>query len=59
GKNCASGYAMKAIVKVAGGKLVESVESVAHEKLLTAIGWPELPTFISELINLLGISMVF
>ncbi|KAI3923514.1 hypothetical protein MKW92_008293, partial [Papaver armeniacum] len=58
-KNCVSGYSMKSIVKVAGGKLVELAEAVAHEKLLTATGWPALPTFISELINLLGISVVF
>ncbi|KAI3884811.1 hypothetical protein MKX03_002843 [Papaver bracteatum] len=59
GKNCASGYSMQAIVKVAGGKLVESAEAVANEKLLTATGWLALPSFISELINLLGISVVF
>ncbi|XP_010274223.1 PREDICTED: DJ-1 protein homolog E isoform X1 [Nelumbo nucifera] len=58
GKRCASGHAMKAIVKVAGG-LVESTESVAHGKLLTSIGWPALPAFISELASLLKLLVAF
>ncbi|KAL6007301.1 DJ-1 protein [Asimina triloba] len=59
GKRCASGYAMKAIVKVGGGEVVESEECVVHGKLLTATGWPALPHFISNLANVLGISIVF
>ncbi|XP_058105441.1 DJ-1 protein homolog E-like [Magnolia sinica] len=59
GKRCASGYGMKAIVKVGGGEVVESEESVAHGKLLTATGWTALPSFISRLASLLGISIVF
>ncbi|KAF9618643.1 hypothetical protein IFM89_002338 [Coptis chinensis] len=57
GKKCASGYAMKAIVKVAGGELVESAKSLAHGKLLTATGWPAMPHFISDLGNLLGFTV--
>ncbi|XXG68178.1 hypothetical protein AAC387_Pa06g1324 [Persea americana] len=59
GKRCATSYAMKAIVKVGGGEVVESTPSLAHGKLLTARGWPALPHFISDLANLLGITVVF
>ncbi|KAJ4968701.1 hypothetical protein NE237_015402 [Protea cynaroides] len=58
GKRCASSNAMKAIVKVGGG-LVESTEAVTDGKLLTASGWPVLPQFISQLANLLDLSVVF
>ncbi|KAF5179949.1 Dj-1-like protein [Thalictrum thalictroides] len=59
GKKCASGYAMKVIVKVAGGELVESVDSVTHGNLLTATGWPALPHFISDLVNVLGLTVLY
>lgn len=59
GKRCATSNAMKAIVKVGGGEVVESAPSLVHGKLLTARGWPALPHFISDLANLLGITVVF
>lgn len=59
GKRCASGYGMKAIVKVGGGEVVESASSLAHGKLLTATGWPALPHFIYDLANLMGVTLVF
>ncbi|KAK9146533.1 hypothetical protein Sjap_006436 [Stephania japonica] len=58
GKRCASSYSMKAIVKVAGGESVKA-DSVTHGNLVTATGWPALPAFISDLVNLLGISVYF
>ncbi|KAK9083602.1 hypothetical protein Scep_030073 [Stephania cephalantha] len=58
GKRCASSYSMKAIVKVAGGELVKA-DSVTHGNLVTATGWPALPAFISDLVNILGISVCF
>lgn len=50
---------MKAIVKVAGGESEEFTECVTHGKLVTAIGWPALPNFISQLSDILGLSVVF
>ncbi|KAL4604691.1 hypothetical protein ACB092_10G208300 [Castanea dentata] len=58
-KKCASSYTMKAIVKVAGGESEEFTECVTHGKLVTAIGWSALPTFISQLSDILGLSVVF
>ncbi|XP_075640722.1 DJ-1 protein homolog E [Castanea sativa] len=58
-KTCASSYTMKAIVKVAGGESEEFTECVTHGKLVTAIGWSALPTFISQLSDILGLSVVF
>lgn len=59
GKRCATSYAMKAIVNAGGGEVVESAPSLAHGKMLTARGWNALPHFISDLANLLGITVVF
>lgn len=50
---------MKVIIKVAGGELAKSADCVTHGKLVTATGWPALPTFISQLSNILGISVAF
>ncbi|KAJ9172027.1 hypothetical protein P3X46_015317 [Hevea brasiliensis] len=58
-KRCASSHGMKAIVKVAGGEVVESEGCVAHGKLVTASGWPALPAFLTELTRALGLSVVF
>ncbi|XP_068635784.1 DJ-1 protein homolog E-like [Aristolochia californica] len=60
GKRCASAYGVKSIVKATGGEIVDCAEgSLAHGKLLTATGWPNLPCFISDLVNLLGINVTF
>ncbi|KDP21380.1 hypothetical protein JCGZ_21851 [Jatropha curcas] len=59
GKKCASSHGMKAIVKVAGGEVVESDGCVKDGKLVTASGWPSLPAFLTELTNVLGLSVVF
>ncbi|KAK9087079.1 hypothetical protein Syun_029473 [Stephania yunnanensis] len=45
-----------AIVKVAGGELVKA-DSATHVNLVIATGWPALPAFISDLFNILAISV--
>ncbi|KAK1295968.1 hypothetical protein QJS10_CPB15g01911 [Acorus calamus] len=59
GKKCASSIAMKPIVKLAGGEVVEPAESFTDAKLLTATGWPVLPQFLADLFDLLGLRVAF
>lgn len=59
GKRCASGDGMKVMVKMGGGELEESKWCVSDGKLVTAVGWPALPSFISHLSELLGLSLSF
>ncbi|XVE77847.1 hypothetical protein DITRI_Ditri13aG0096000 [Diplodiscus trichospermus] len=59
GKRCASSHGMRVIVKMAGGELVECEGCVSDGKLLTATGWAALPSFISQLSELLGLCFSF
>lgn len=47
-------------MKAIGGESVECLGgSLAHGQLLTATGWSALPSFISDLANLLSITVAF
>ncbi|KAE8675095.1 Guanylate-binding family protein isoform 1 [Hibiscus syriacus] len=58
-KRCACGHGMKVMVKMGGGDVEESKGCVSDGKPVTAIGWSALPSFISQLSRLLGLSFEF
>ncbi|KAE8676209.1 DJ-1 protein-like protein F [Hibiscus syriacus] len=59
GKRCACGHGTKVMVKMGGGDVEESKWCVSDGKLVTAVGWPALSSFISQLSRLLVISFEF
>ncbi|KAI4341757.1 hypothetical protein MLD38_026442 [Melastoma candidum] len=58
GRRCSGSNGLKAMVKAVGGEF-NSSECTIDRNLVTAKEWPSLPAFVSELCNLLEVSVIF